>query len=210
MKHNLTLTGDNDTINVEAAVHATQELYRKGTSSYLQKLHDFTAQIDTLKSEMAEILSDLEEEKKRLQTIETEIEVQMRMLDRINRDIHSKIDTLISLKSVLKKENPEAFEKLLDKETYTINALCDEAETMEIRLLETELNRLNIVEKITPLQEEFKKAERQLKKLEADKKAFEHLSIHDLPQLALAQTDRKTESLDQSVVDTEIEKREEQ
>ncbi len=191
-----------ETHRIEAAIHATKELYQNGTAAYAEQLHRYDTDIASFKHRITQQRSRLVEKEKKLHKLETAIEVQLRMVERINRDIHAKIDLILSMKHALENESPDAYNRFFKQEKERLRILSDEAETMETELLEMELNRLNLLDTVIPIRNEIERLEQQLHLLETEKQAFQNSALHNLPKLALPKENRNDT---EGIVETEIE-----
>ncbi len=195
-----------DTERIKDAVYATQEHYRNATAAYAEQLHRFESDIATYRHRIDKKRSHLQEEEKKLQKLDTEIEVHTRMVERINRDIHAKIDLIVSMKHTLANESPEAFARFYRQERERLAMMTDEAETMEIELLELELNRLNLLDEIMPLRHDIERLEHELHRLETEKNAFQNGALHTLPQLAISSSSVQQEgnaAAEEAIIDTD-------
>ena len=175
----------NEVSPVETALQVAGELYRSGTAVYAEEIQRYDGEIASHKHRLAQQRARLEKEEKKLRTLETEIEVQLRMLERLDRDIHAKIDLLFSMKHTIAKESPKTYETFFRQERERLHLMSDEAETMEIELLETELNRLNLLDTVLPLRHDIEQLEQRIRLLEMEKQAFQNSALHNLPKLAL-------------------------
>jgi|GEM_PF-6168633 len=166
------------------ALSHLESRYRANVKAYAQELHACNQQIEVLKSQKATLLQEKEPESKRLSEVEKEIEHQTKMLTYLHQQWMQKCTVVTELKKELKElTTQEARHKALKERYVALDTLNEEIETVEIHLLEHELERQNLILKLEPVEQKIRAIEQEIDTLEAQKRYIESAHLHHITDL---------------------------
>lgn len=175
---------------ISMVVREVENRYREGILAYMDVVAQYEEEIAALKERIAALKAQSAPQEARLSLFGEEVRVEERLLDRLNAAFLQKVASYEEFKSdYTKLVDEKARQQIEISKTKEIHHLHDEIEESESKLLATELERLNILEKLEPLRQETGRLERQLTELERKKKHFEtthlqhvHMNPTVLPQ----------------------------
>ncbi len=178
-------------LSAENAAHLTMALshlegrYRANVKAYAQELHACNQQIEVLKSQKATLLQEKEPESKRLSEVEKEIEHQTKMLTYLHQQWMQKCTVVTELKRELQAltVDSDAKSKALEGRYVALDTLSEEIESLEVSLLEHELERQNLMLKLEPVEQKIRAIEQEIDTLEAQKRYIESAHLHHITDL---------------------------
>lgn len=167
--------------------------YAKSTQAYVEELGHYTLEIKRLTTQIEAQKREEQKNLASLRPIEDEIYYHERQLDRLNEVFCQKIIHL--------EEMDESYAEVLDntakkavheKHTKELTHLLTEIEEFETILLEQELQRLNLLSILEPIQHKIVQLYAQRKECMLNK---EHYETTKMPQIALFSAPSKEEDL---------------
>jgi len=159
---------------ISMVVREVENRYREGILAYMDVVAQYEEEIAALRERIATLKAQSAPQEAKLSLFGEEVRVEERMLERLNAAFLQKIASYEEFKSEYTELVDEKAKKQIEtSKTKEIRHLHDEIEESESRLLATELERLNILEKLEPLRQEADRLERQTAELERKKKHFE-------------------------------------
>ena len=184
----------------QAIVKLTQH-YQDATLKYTQGIQNYNLEIEQMKNRIAEALKEKKEDEEIFSKIENEVNYYARSVRESNDIFHQDIDAL----EALEKEYKEVMElsthrRIVTKKKHALKKLLDKIEEHEETLLSQELERLNILEKLTPKRKHVEHLQTQLKTLELEKTHYESTKLQQVIQLPTLSATATEELID---IDTE-------
>ena len=179
-------------------------LYQKGVLAYTKGVHQFKQEILKQKNLLQLKKDAIREDEKKLESFLYELGYDEKNLQKKQLEFLEKIRSIHELKSEYASLLDEGeYQKILDAKSKNIYALEDEIEELEMALLQKELERINLVEKLTPLRLEIQKLEDAIAELEFDKNHFESVALHQVSPVQSGAM--KLLQKEREVIETEIE-----
>ena len=182
---------------ISMVVREVENRYREGILAYMDVVAQYEEEIAALRERIAALKAQSAPQEAKLSLYAEEVRVEERMLERLNTVFAQKVASYEEFKSdyidLVEKGDKEKIEA---SKTKKIRQLHDEIEESESKLLTTELERLNTLEKLQPLRQEIGHLEQQTVELERKKKHFEttHLQHVHMNPTALPKAPSDDES----------------
>ena len=192
--------------HISMVVREVENRYREGILAYMDVVARYEEEIASIKERIAALKAQSAPYEAKLSLFGEEVRVEERMLERLNATFTMKVASFEEFKSdYTDLVEKGAKEKIEASKTKEIRQIHDEIEESESKLLATELERLNTLEKLQPLRQEISQLEQQVVELERKKKYFEttHLQhVHMNPTVLPGSASGKKSD---APIDTEVE-----
>lgn len=174
------VTKENDLVE-NVALHAMVELsqqYNKKTQHYSKTIQSYNIEIEKIKILIEDAIQSKKEDEDNFLSQIGEVKYHAKLVAKSNDTFHQDIHSLEELESEY-KESMDASEymKISRKKRQSLKKLLSYIEEQEEELLNQELTRINILEKLTPKRKEIETLQRKLKTLELEKQHFEYSQI---------------------------------
>ena len=188
------ITTQNDITNsstMSALVELTQ-YYQEGAQRYAQEIQNYNLEIQKAKDLIAEAVEATKEDEEVFAKCAREVSYYARGVGDSNEVFHQNIASIEELQQEY-KESMEASEymKILKKKKSALGKLLDKIAEREEELLNHELERLNVLEKLIPKRKHIEDLKVQLKTLEREKTHFESSQLQKTMQLPKLNTPTK-------------------
>ena len=161
----------------EAAIH-----YRDRMLAFEEREHSYTLKIENLKVQIEKQKMEKEPEEQKLLMIERDLFHEEKTLETLNKkfkeQMHSLKELQVEYRPII---DPSEYHKLLQIKKENMKILLDEIDELELKVLNTELERLNCLEVLTPKRTALDALREALRMLELEKN---HLDSSLLPQAA--------------------------
>jgi len=189
-----------NTTKMQAIVEITQ-YYQEKTQRYSNGIQAYNLEIEKIKIRIDEAIRDKIEEEEHFSRQASEVKYHARIVGESNDTFHQTILSLDELETEY-KESMQASEymRIIKKKKQSIHQLLVIISDQEEQLLAQELERLNILEMLTPKRKELEALQNKLKTLELEKKHFESSQLQQVIQLPTLST-AKEEVIDIDTVD---------
>lgn len=177
-------------------------LYIMGTLRYTQKLQHLTLEIEKCKTQIEMQIQNNAAQEQQHADLQSEQDLEERLLERVHRAHLQKLDELITLEREY-RQHLEAgeYQKIRTKKQDELQHTQEEIETLEHALLHRELERLNVLEKLTPKRATLTALQETLLSLEQDKSYLERTALQQIHQDAQSMLPQAST---QETTDTEI------
>jgi len=176
--HNTTITSAS-----HAVVMLTQH-YQDATLKYTEGIQNYNLKIEQIKHEIKEAKKEKKKDEDNFVKIENEVNYYARSLRESNDAFHQDIDVLVALEKEYKDAmDSSSHRRIVNKKKQALKKSLEKIEEQEERLLSQELERLNILEILTPKRAYVKEQQRQLKTLEIEKIHYESTKLQQVIQL---------------------------
>ena len=160
--------------SVSLVIREVENRYREGLLAYMDAVARFEEEIGMLEGKISRLKALSAPDEAKLSLYAEEVRVEERMLERLNAELLQKIATYEAfLNEYADMVDEAATEKVKRTKSREIVILHDEIEESELKLLQTELERLNLIEKLEPIRQEIRHLEGLRSELERKKKHFE-------------------------------------
>jgi chromosome segregation ATPase len=177
-----------------------KESLNQATIEYVKDIKSLNIKIATTKDDIQKQQTKCKQIKDELANVTKDIEYSKRLLQRLNENFFKKAEIIdefgVELESSL---NSEEFRKIYKRKLKDLILLIDEIEEVEQTLLENELDRLNILSKLEPYENDLEELQKYLLKIELEKEFVESTKLHDIPKLNSNQESA-------TIVDIEVDK----
>ena len=168
---------------MQALVELTQ-YYQEGTQRYSQEIQKYNLEIEKTKDLIAQAQNDNKEDEEIFSKCAREVSYYARVIGESNDSFHQDIGSIEELQLEYKESmDASDFMKIMKKKNYALRKLLDKIAEQEEQLLNHELERLNILEKLTPKRRQIEQLQGQLKTLEREKKHFESSQLQQSIQI---------------------------
>ena len=180
----------------QAIVKLTQH-YQDATLKYTQGIQNYNLQIEQMKNRISEALEENKEEEEIFSKIENEVNYHARSVRESNDVLHQDIGALEALEKEYKDVmNLSTHRRIVTKKKHALKKSLDKIEEQEETLLSQELERLNILEILTPKRAHVRELQSQFKNLELEKKHYESTKLQQVIQLPTLSTTNREELID--------------
>ena len=180
----------------QAIVKLTQH-YQDATLKYTQGIQNYNLQIEQMKNRIAEALEENKEEEEIFSKIENEVNYHARSVRESNDVLHQDIGALEALEKEYKDVmDLSTHRRIVTKKKHALKKSLDKIEEQEETLLSQELERLNILEILTPKRAHVRELQSQLKNLELEKKHYESTKLQQVIQLPTLSTTNSEELIE--------------
>ncbi len=164
--------------SVSLVIREVENRYREGLLAYMDALARFEEEIGVVEGKISRLKALSAPDEAKLSLYAEEIRVEERMLERLNAELLQKIAIYEAfLNEYADMVDDEAAAKVKRTKSREIVMLHDEIEESELALLQRELERLNLIEKLEPIRQEIRHLEGVQSELERKKKHFEHTRL---------------------------------
>ncbi len=183
---------------------AENSTYKYATLAYAEALSSFSSRIESLKLKIETLKVSMEHEERLYAGVEKEVEFEQIMLERLSDRFCTKAESIVELESEYKASLDQAeYKKILNRKKRELIEIQSEIDGIEDLLLQKELERLNMLEKLEPKRDRLADLKSRLKELEIEKQHFENTKIDHMAQIAKIAT-IKHQSSDSKPIDTEV------
>jgi hypothetical protein len=181
------------------AIADIKESLNMATNEYAKDIKSYNIQILTIKDDIKKQKDKNLKIEQRLNYIIQEIDYSKRLLQRLNDNFIKKSEMIDEFQlEFLNNIDDKDFEKIYQRKLKDLILLTEEIEEVEQTLLEKELDRLNILSELEPLEDKLDELEDRLKKLELEKEYFETIEVQNISKLRPSSTNNN------DVVDIEM------
>lgn len=155
------------------------KFYKRGLVEYKENIQAYNIEIEKLKNQITFESEYCDKEEKRLLFIEHELGFESNIYEKLQVKFSQFINSIEELKNEYKDVLDEVrYRTTLKRKEKELFELLDDIEVSELTLLNKELERLNVVEKLEPKQVQLKKVKIALKEIEMEKSYFESMGLH--------------------------------
>jgi len=175
---------------------------RQGILAYAEGIGRYTLEIEKLKAKIEGEKQKIKEEEEVLLVLEREVGYDEKLLQRHNDTFMRKVNSLQELNSEYKEMiDAKEYTKLFERKKHELQELEDEINALEMTLLDTELERINLLLKLEPKRNFIAELQCGLKELELEKEHFESTKLHQIPLMLKPQTPNGDEPVDTEVME---------
>lgn len=187
--------------SIEKVIKEMEKRYTQGTLAYTESLHRYTIEIEKLKAQIKTSIAEKAAEEKSLTKIEHENLYNEKLLDRLSDQFCKKAESIEELNDEYSSIiDTKEYTKILLRKKKDITALQDEIDEIETSLLDRELERLNLLEKLEPKRMAIAQMEAEITQLELEKEHFGLTKLQQIPYLELSQKSTTDELIDTVVL----------
>jgi chromosome segregation ATPase len=159
--------------SVSLVIREVENRYREGLLAYMDAIARFEEEIGMLEGKISRLKALSAPDEAKLSLHAEEVRVEERMLERLNAELLQKIATYEAfLNEYADMVDEAATAKVKRTKSREIVMLHDEIEESELKLLQIELERINLIEKLEPIRQEIRHLEGLKSELERKKKHF--------------------------------------
>jgi chromosome segregation ATPase len=182
------LTADAGGMNAEVAAQVAMALgaldsrYRENVAAYAQELHTCTHQIETVRIELEHLQEQITPYDEALDRVGREIEHTLRMLEHFTEQWIQHTLVISEVESEMKKIG-ESNDTLLRSRQEERKRLQFEMDDLELKALQDELERQNLLLKMDPLTQKIDTLKKRIRKLESHKRYVETVYLHRITQV---------------------------
>ena len=194
-----TQENQNSKVEVLMALHTLNGIYQENIRSYADSLHDQTLQIESAQNRLELLQKELIPHAKIEEDAQKEIDYELRTLERYTQEWNQIIVVIDALSQELQQLNHSSDERdtVLRGREENLNKLQKDIQSTELRLLEQELQKQNILQVIQPIQKEITHLELNIKQLTSQKRYIESAYLHHLtPTASSKQIEAKSDVID--------------
>jgi len=128
-----------------------EAFYHASTKSYQEEIQSFNQQIGELKDEISLLKRKNALEEEELHRVELKLKEEMGVLEQLNQEFNEKIRSIEELKHEYKEVMDEKVHHLLfARKKRELLEVVDKMEELELSILNRELRRINLFEKVEP------------------------------------------------------------
>jgi len=167
---------------ITMALSSLDTHYKEKIADYADTLHQATHQLELLLAQQTHLQEEIHPHTKRSQEIEKEIEYNLRLLERLSTEYKEQAMIIEALQAE-QTDSPT-----LQNRHERLHALDREIVTLELVVLNEELNHQNLLHILEPLQKEARILKEKIKALEAQKHYIESAYLHKLSPTSTPQT----------------------
>jgi predicted ribosome quality control (RQC) complex YloA/Tae2 family protein len=187
---------------VTHALSTIDQYYQQEIASFKESLQAHQLEIEKCKNHLELLEKESQEDEKALEGIARDIEYEMRHFEERHSLFLQKGQLLREFYDAFEGVEGESHQKVFHQKEQELCYLLDELHTQEQSLLEKELARQNLLQKLNPIRTQINQLHYQLKNLEEEKK---YLQTMKLSPLASQQPLTLSQKPSEEVIEAEIE-----
>lgn len=173
---------------MQTIIKLTQH-YQDSNLKYSQAIQNYNHQIEKLKARITKAIEAKREEENTFLNYDNDVKYLSRVLEDSNAEFHKEIDALDELENEYRDSIEDSvYMRITLKKKQALKKLVDKIEVQEEELLSHELERLNILEKLTPKRREVEALQKELEDVELEKKHYESSKLQQVIQLPTLST----------------------
>jgi len=171
-----------DTARLAMVLGVLDGRYRENVANYAEAIHACNHEMEQLRIELERLESEREPLAKRVRAMTKETDNRLYLLEHLNETYIHKRRVLAALDEELqtiKEEHTPSLEHRYSE----IETIGREISDLEIALLESELQKQNLLLAIEPIEQEIRSVKERLEKLTSQKRYIESSRLHDIPRI---------------------------
>lgn len=170
-------------------VHKLNEidsLYRQGVTEYKESIQRYNIEIEKFKYKIDEAREVCIEKEKKLLEVENRVAFESKTYEKLQAKALEKISSIVELQDEYRVVlDEEDYKKSLQRKENELLDCLDDIESVELILLNIELENLNLLELLEPKRRDLTELTLLLKEIEMEKAHFESMGLHKVANVQL-------------------------
>ncbi len=189
IEHAPVLTQETTISNAMQTIIKLTQHYQDSTLKYSQAIQNYNHEIEKIKAYITKAIESKSEEENIFLKCDNEVKYLSRVLEDTNAEFHKEIHALEELENEYRHSiDNSVYMRITLKKKQTLKKSLDKIEVQEEELLSQELERLNILDKLSPKRKEVEALQKELEHLELEKKHYESSKLQQVIQLPTLST----------------------